>query len=148
MVEYLKKRLFATNGSGSGSSPLDTAWTTWAFDAADYSAVAGTFVAINDASYVNRYKVVGKTLFWQFRITGNATSLPSDIIIKIPNSYTSKSYLLTNQVYFQEATSGNYPLVFSGTSPTDNLLIITKSDGTNIANEFLDIGFTMTFEIE
>lgn len=148
MISYIKKKLFATNGSGSGSSPLDTAWTTWAFDAADYTANGGTFVAINDATYVNRYKVAGKTMFWQFHITGTTALAPSEIIIEFPNSYTTKSNILTNAVYFQEVDIATYPLVFSGTSASSNALIITRSDLTDFANGFTDISFTITFEIE
>lgn len=64
-------------------------YTTRTFTISDYSAVGGSFAAQDDEGNRNRYKVIGKTLFWEGNVYGQIFNNPSEITIKIPGGYVA-----------------------------------------------------------
>lgn len=140
-LSYIKKKLFSSNG---GSSLDSSGWTAWPFDAGDYSATGGTFVA-TDTNYFSRYKIVGKTLFWTLNVHGTAGTTPTSIDILLPNTFTSKSTL--NIPLFVEDGGGKVSV--SGFLETaDNLIIITPFAGGSYTDGATNVVINITLEIE
>lgn len=87
-------------GSPSDSKPMtsctDTTlcdeWISVAYNASDFSSLTGGTWTV-DASDVltDRYKLIGKTMYWTFYINSSSSSTTSTLDIEIPDGYTSKS---------------------------------------------------------
>lgn len=98
-----------------------TAWTDQSFNAGDYTAAGGGSwtVASGDVQR-NRYKHVGRILFWQVSLTATTISgTVSSLTITLPNSLTVGVPLTNTQfaaVYFEDFTTPSNNAVLNGTA--------------------------------
>jgi hypothetical protein len=116
-------------------------YTSRAYNSANFAANGGNIIGTSD-EYVDRYKVIGKTLFWHFSLTCDFNSTPDYITIKLPNSYTTRDVITGVGVVVSSLTDVVY-----GTQASSNLLQIARNSGafTDISTI---ISFNLTLEIE
>ncbi len=116
-------------------------YSTRAYNAANFTASAGTISPSSD-EYVDRYKVIGKTLIWHFNLICDFVSTPDNVAIKLPSTYTAKSTVSGIGVLVVGETGIYYNL-----QATDNKLYIQKDGGT-LTDASTQISFNLTLEIE
>lgn len=120
---------------------IDTpAYSARAYNAANFTATGGSVTPSSD-EYVDRYKVINKTLFWEFNLICDFVSTPTDIKIKLPNSYSTKSIKAGTGVY----VSGVDNVYFS--TQNDTFLYIGCNAGS-FADISTQISFSLTIEIQ
>lgn len=131
-------------------APSLNAWNDWPFDVTDFTVLEVD--AINMAT--NSYRIVGKTINWNFTVTLGSTIPGSSIKIKIPANQSSESVVLTTGFYAIDPF-GSSP--FFGTancvidpSVDPNVISIGTDDGSDwtLINGKLVLGFSVTFELQ
>lgn len=110
-----------------------------AYSPSNFSATGGSFIP-SSTDYLDRYKVIGKILFWELTVEGTIGSLPSEILVTLPNGYSARNNggAISSYVEGQSVCT----TVFSGTQ-----LSIRKIDGTDFTNGATYIYINITLEI-
>lgn len=116
-------------------------YTSRAYNAANFS-VSGGAISPSSDEYIDRYKVINKTLIWHFNLIVDFTSTPDYVMIKLPSTYVSKSTVAGTGVFISGETNIYYSL-----SAADNKIYIQK-DGGSLTDASTQISFNLTLEIE
>lgn len=126
--------------------PDQTEWTEVAFDAGNFTGTTWT-VESGDV-LVNRYKVVGKTLFWNLDVASSTIAdAPTFLRVTIPGGHTLKGSIVSPCVLYNNAGTAEVAGVNVAAGVTYlNITRLTGSfaNGTNSQR----LGFNMSFEIE
>ena len=64
-------------------------WTAVPFNAADFTAAAGTWTVIAGDVITFRYTLVGKIMFVALYVRGNVSTTTGELRVKIPGGYTA-----------------------------------------------------------
>jgi hypothetical protein len=115
-------------------------YTSRAYSSGNFSAVGGN-VSVDSEDYYDRYKIIGKTLFWESIIYVNISSNPSEIQVKFPNSSLANG------------TGGAISTYVEGQGLCINVfdsdrLSIRLASGADFANGFSNIYINLTLEIQ
>lgn len=124
-------------------------WTDTVFAAGDYFASGGTWTVASGDVTTNRYKIIGKTMYWMVEVdTTTIAGGPTQLAVKIPLTKNAKKQARTVGVY---SNAGTYDFgVLVTLNNGSNNLLINRWGGGAFANGTNDqfISFIVTFEIE
>lgn len=142
---------FQIDNSGYVNAPaISDEWTATTFSAGHYVATAGTWTVASGDVVVNRYKLIGKTLFWQVNVqTSTISGSPITLNVTLPNSYTNKSTLTFSMFgWYLDNVTGE--LIKIRTVAAGSTVIINQVDvgafATGTDNQ--TISFNIVLEIE
>lgn len=139
--------IYISDGVTAGDwVPIDGEWTDVAFNASDYEGATGTWtVEAGDVS-VNRYKVIGKILYWTVVLISTVTSgTPASLLIDIPNGYTAKKQ---SEGYLRVRIGGVNSLQFVVTAAGSGQIDLQTLAGGFADGTYQNLSFNIAFEIE
>jgi len=111
-----------------------------AFNSGNFTSTGGAIVPSSD-EYIDRYKVIGKTLFWSFNMLCDFISTPNEINIKVPNGYSINAITGGTGVYVNGVDNVYY------LTRNDTFLYINCNAGA-FSDISTQISFNLTLEIQ
>jgi hypothetical protein len=136
--------------SGTIASLGNTEWSSHPYNSSDYYTDGGGTWAVDSADLINnKYRQVGKTLFWSLVIEDSTFSggvtFPN---IKLPNGLIVGSTFAENVIVSDG--SQMYNDIFILGNEGNNYLIIKAWDSGPFSNStnMVDVAFSLTFEIQ
>jgi hypothetical protein len=126
-----------------------SAWIDQVFNSGDFSASGGgTWTVQEENVLVNRYKIIGKTMYWCLRVIESVTiNDPSTLLVTIPNSKTRKSLFFTKGIFIYNSTNGAVNDVYGQLNASN--LEISYSNNDSFPNDAnMQVSFFLVFEIQ
>lgn len=128
----------------------DEPWIDNTFNAADYTSSSGTWVVDSGDVLNNRYKIVGKTLYWNvYLVSTTITGTPSQLFVALPSGLSIGSNFNSLQVskYADSLLINEYAILRA--LATESFVTVARTSGSFGASANLTaITFTIILELD
>jgi hypothetical protein len=136
---------------GAGSVAMGE-WNAVAFNAANFTASAGTWTVASGDQIVFKYTLLGKTMTVNFRIdTSSVSATPAQLRIAIPGGFTAASDAYNGGLIYQDAGGGFFGggsiFVVSG-GTTIGLQEVFGTSSWAVATDTTYVAGQITFEVQ
>lgn len=130
-----------------GRTPPMGEWTSIPYNAAHFTAQAGTWTVSSANMLVNRYMLIGKTLFWNVTLSGTTlSSTPQWLEVLLPAGLTAQTYSYCRVgLVFNGGAWGIDSM--ANVNPADTKVMIRRTSLANFAAGATECYFNFTMEI-
>jgi len=128
----------------------DDTYTTPTFSAGDFVGVGGTWTALSGEITTNRFRILGKTMFWELTVDSTTfAATVTELRCTIPDSKSVKSNWAGRGAHYNDAGTSFTAVAVQGVASNTFVSIIRENSiNFGVGTTDQDISFNIAFEIE